>query len=128
MKRNISLLLVDDDIDDQEIFLMTVDALNAAISCSTASNGEDALRILNNPENAVPDFIFLDVNMPRMNGLQCLENIRNNKAFDRCGIYMYSTTAEEHVVEKSRKLNAGFIVKPIHTNDLKERLRTIFGL
>ena len=58
MKRNISLLLVDDDIDDQEIFLMTVDALNAAISCSTASNGEDALRILNNPENAVPDFIF----------------------------------------------------------------------
>jgi CheY-like chemotaxis protein len=69
-------LLVDDDLDDQEIFLMTLEKINKNIKCLTANNGVEALSLLTQ-NSFVPDYIFLDVNMPKMNGIECLRSIKN---------------------------------------------------
>jgi CheY-like chemotaxis protein len=127
MERTIRCLLVDDDIDDREIFLMIAATVGDHIRCETAGNGVEALELLQNETGEKPQYIFLDVNMPKMNGLECLEKIRRIESLKDCRVFMYSTTAEGSVVEKSKSLDAGFIVKPVDPNKLKETLTAIIG-
>jgi len=118
-------LLVDDDLDDQEIFLMTLEKINKNIKCLTANNGVEALSLLTQ-NSFVPDYIFLDVNMPKMNGIECLRNIKHLELLNNCKIFMYSTTSKTSVLEKSKKLGAtDFIVKPASPALLKETLSNI---
>lgn len=121
-------LLVDDDLDDQEIFLMILEKIDKNIECLTANSGVEALSLLTAPNSFIPDYIFLDVNMPKMNGLECLENIRRITRFNNCKIFMYSTTSETSVLEKSKNLGASdFIVKPASPAVLKETLSLILN-
>ena len=119
-------LLVDDDLDDQEVFLMTLEKINKNIRCLTANNGVEALSLLSAENSFVPDYIFLDVNMPKMNGIECLKNIKDLSHLNDCKIFMYSTTSETSVLEKSKKLGAtDFIVKPSSPATLKTTLSII---
>ncbi len=119
-------LLVDDDLDDQEVFLMTLEKINKNIKCLTANNGVEALSLLSTQNSFVPDYIFLDVNMPKMNGIECLKNIKNLSHLNDCKIFMYSTTSETSVLEKSKNLGAtDFIVKPSSPATLKATLSVI---
>ena len=121
-------LLVDDDLDDQEVFLMTLEKIDKNIECLTANNGVEALSLLTAKETILPYYIFLDVNMPKMNGIECLRNIKDLSYLNKCKIFMYSTTSETSVVEKSKKLGAtDFIVKPASPAKLKETLSIILA-
>ncbi|MBV9962729.1 MAG: response regulator [Parafilimonas sp.] len=120
-------LLVDDDLDDQEVFLMTLEKINKDIKCLTANNGVEALSLLSH-NSFVPDYIFLDVNMPKMNGIECLKNIKDLSHLNDCKIFMYSTTSETSVLEKSKSLGAtDFIVKPASPATLKATLSVILN-
>jgi CheY-like chemotaxis protein len=72
-----TLLIVDDDPDDIQLFCEAVSEINNTFHCYSAANGEDALQLL---KGAIvkPDFIFLDLNMPRMGGKQCLVQLKND--------------------------------------------------
>jgi len=121
-------LLVDDDLDDQEVFLMTLEKINKNITCLTANNGVEALSLLTAQDSFVPDYIFLDVNMPKMNGIECLKNIKSIAHLSNCKVFMYSTTSETSVLEKSKTLGAtDFIVKPVSPAVLKETLSEILN-
>jgi len=121
-------LLVDDDVDDQEVFLLTLEKINKNIKCLTANNGAEALSLLTAPHSFVPDFIFLDVNMPKMNGIECLKRLKDLAHLNTCKIFMYSTTSEPSVLEKSKKLGAAdFIVKPASPAVLQEILSVILN-
>jgi CheY-like chemotaxis protein len=122
-------LLVEDDLDDQEIFLMCLKSLNMNTECSVANNGREALEKFNAEPDYVPDFIFLDVNMPKMNGIECLREIRNIERLKTVKVYMYSTTSERSVIERSKELGATeFIVKPEKTSELKDKLYRILEI
>lgn len=125
MEKIINCLLVDDDIDDRDIFLMVLESLGDHIQYLAASNGAEALDMLENDTYTTPDVIFLDVNMPKMNGIETLKKIRLNDKLNNCRIFMYSTTSEPRILEESKKFNAGFIVKPIRTVDLEKMLQEI---
>lgn len=121
-------LLVDDDLDDQEIFMMTLETVDTTVKCITSNNGAEALKLLNTDENFVPAYIFLDVNMPKMNGIECLKNILLLERFKSSKIYMYSTTSESNVVEQTKKLGVlDFIQKPARISELKVILSQIFN-
>jgi response regulator of citrate/malate metabolism len=126
--KEVCCLLVDDDLDDQEIFMMTLETVDATIKCITSNNGADAIALLRNDENLIPEYIFLDVNMPKMNGIDCLKNITLLKRLKNCKIYMYSTTSENSMVEETKRLGVlDFIVKPARTSELKIILSQIFN-
>ena len=70
------VLLADDDQDDIDLFKEAVEGLEEQVEITVAKNGEQAIAILKNDE-IDPDLVFLDINMPRKNGFECMEEIRS---------------------------------------------------
>lgn len=115
-------LIIDDDIDDQEVFIMTMQKVNSSVQCYTSDTGVEALLMLRDKQ-IIPDYIFLDVNMPKMNGIACLREIKNIPHLKDAKVFMYSTTSEDSAVEESNKLGAtDFIIKPASPSALKQVL------
>lgn len=122
-------LIIDDDQDDQEIFLMCIQKIDENIDCHTVRDGITAISLLTSNVEYIPDYIFLDVNMPKMNGISCLKELRKIEKLEHTKILMYSTTSDHRVLNESRECGAnGFIVKPMKTAELKEKLYTIFEI
>jgi CheY-like chemotaxis protein len=119
------LLLVDDDIDDQQIFLEALDHVAPGIKVITASNGLEALHKLNTPGAVYPDLIFLDLNMPMMNGKELLEELKRTESFAEIPVIIYTTSSRAEDREESMQLGAtNYLVKPQNFNDLCEQLRS----
>jgi CheY-like chemotaxis protein len=122
-------LIIDDDKDDQEIFVMCANKVSPDIRCSTADDGVEAVALLQSNKNYIPRYIFIDVNMPKMNGIECLSILKNMERLKYSKIFMYSTTSESGTLESSRLLGADeFIIKPSKSAELKEKLSKIFGI
>jgi CheY-like chemotaxis protein len=120
-------LLIDDDMDDQEFFTLALDQLDESFQCETAQNGHDALTMLRNKKAMLPDYIFLDLNMPRMNGLECLKEIKKISHLNHIPVIIYSTSSLKTDIFETRKHGAAaFITKPYSLIDLTETLRNFF--
>jgi CheY-like chemotaxis protein len=118
-----SILIIDDDDEDIELLCEAVNEINPHIICKTAGNGKDALNILLSKGNQLPDYIFLDMNMPKMNGKQCLKEIKQNKLMDHIKVIMYSTSKLTADVNESLELGAvNFWTKPSNFTILKQEL------
>lgn len=120
--------IADDDLDDQELFIAALKGIDSTCICLTASNGQDALLKLHEMEQPLPDFIFLDLNMPRLDGRQSLAAIRGIKKFRNTPIIIYSTSAEQRDIEETTKLGAThFLQKPNRFEDLQHALQDILS-
>lgn len=84
------ILNVDDDIDDREMFQAAINAIDPNLACLQFESGSKALEYIANAEVA-PDFLFIDINMPKMNGYECIEQIRQIPGNNQIVIVMYST-------------------------------------
>jgi CheY-like chemotaxis protein len=104
-------MLVDDDADDIEIFNDALKQIDTSITLITAHNGMDALQILASDILEKPDHIFLDINMPMMNGLDCLDKIRNEEKLG-IPVTIYTTSKNFHEYDRSVQLGADFLQKP----------------
>ena len=119
-------LLVDDDEDDAEIFSIALNEANPAIQCLTASDGLEALQMLGDPA-FIPDYIFLDLNMPLMTGKECLVEIRKRPHLLNTPVIIFSTSASQRDISETQNLGAScFITKPPLISILTERLLEIF--
>jgi DNA-binding NtrC family response regulator len=119
--------LVDDDIDDQEIFNIAMKDVDSSICCVFVNDGVQALQKINEDESFIPHCIFIDMNMPRMNGLQCLEAIKKIPRLQSVPVYMYSTSSDPKSVAETRDMGAiDFIVKPSSISTLSSILKPIF--
>jgi CheY-like chemotaxis protein len=120
-------LLVDDDEDDKEIFCLALQKVDPSIDCITASDGKEALSILNN-NSFIPDYIFLDLNMPLMDGKECLRQIKKRNHLDQVPVIIFSTSSAARDIEETKRLGASsFIVKPPLVETLAKKLSDIFG-
>jgi CheY-like chemotaxis protein len=125
MRKNYTVFLVDDDADDQEIFALALAEVDHSISCVTARDGMEALDKLNESDFR-PDYIFLDLNMPRMNGKQCLKRIKDQASLSQIPVVIYSTSSEDRDIEESKALGAAaFITKPPGISELIRSLHHI---
>jgi CheY-like chemotaxis protein len=119
------ILIVDDDAEDLALFCEAVEEIDPTISCLEAYNGLEALKILKR-DSMLPDYIFLDINMPLMNGRRCLEEIKKNDAYREIPVIIYSTTRDTRQIEEYKKLGADFLSKPNTFDELLTALRGIF--
>src|ERR1700744_2567436 len=92
MNENIVILIVDDDEDDRTLFIDSAKEIDEGIGFVTASDGQEALQLLKDGRNRLPDYIFLDLRMPRVGGRKCMEEIRSDKRLDHIPVFIYTTS------------------------------------
>jgi len=123
MKKN--FLLIDDDEDDQEIFLTVLEKLDIEFDCRVSQDGVEGLKILSDA-HYIPDYIFVDINMPKMSGVEVLRKIKELEHLRNSYIVMYSTSQQENVIRECKDLGANdYITKPPGINLLTDALRNI---
>ena len=121
-----TILYVDDDFEDRDIFDEAVKAVDPSIQYLTANCGKEALMFLNTCDT-LPNHIVLDINMPGMDGKQCLQEIRKDKKFDPINIIIYSTNSFPSDIQQIKSLNATFIKKANSFNDLCQMVGGLVG-
>lgn len=120
-----TILLVEDDQDDVDMFQEALMEISPNSNLLLAENGIAGIETLKSVVS-IPDFIFLDINMPFMNGLEFLKIIKEHQTFFTIPAFMLTTSNENDVKEKALESGAaGFFSKPSRYEDLKEILSSV---
>jgi CheY-like chemotaxis protein len=120
-----SILFIDDDDDDLEFFASAIHQISSSLICGTENSAQQALDKLKSKE-AIPDVIFLDLNMPVMNGFQFLEEIKNNDDLKDIPVIILSTSSADKTIQQTKALGAvDFITKPNNFSGLRSMLQKI---
>lgn len=116
------ILLADDDESDRLLFLEAFLDLEIKTIVSTVNNGMELMERLNT-DIRLPDILFLDLNMPRKNGLECLTEIRSNEKLKDICVVIYSTSDNKKDMENTFLNGANiYVIKPNNFNTLKKIL------
>jgi CheY-like chemotaxis protein len=106
------ILYADDDSDDGELLIEALETIDPSIECHLANDGKHAIQMLTENED-LPDYIFLDVNMPVMDGKNCLRELKKDHRLRDIPVIIYSTTRDEDEISALYELGAtGFLPKP----------------
>lgn len=125
----INVVLADDDEDDRLFFSEAFEELKIKTRVSTFNDGVFLMDYFNSEDAILPEVLFLDLNMPRKSGLECLKELRANQKFKDVAIAIYSTSSSEEDVENTFVLGANiYIKKPNDFNSLKKVLSDVVTL
>ncbi|WNM18361.1 response regulator [Flavobacterium capsici] len=128
-KEFITIALADDDEDDRLFFTDAFEELKINTNVTTCNDGVELMEYLLNPDTILPNILFLDLNMPRKNGFECLLDIRKEKKFNDIAIAIYSTSSSEEDIENTFVHGANiYIKKPSDFNTLKKVLSEVVTL
>lgn len=110
------------------IFVTALEGVSETITCEFENDGIKALEKLNLDTSFIPDFIFLDMNMPRMNGKECLVEIRKINRLNHVPTFIYSTSVDPRMIEEVKLLGAtDVIIKPTSIRVLSTILANIIS-
>ncbi len=117
-------MLIDDDPDDQFFFRDAVQTIGPDLDCELASAWQEALNKLIIPP--LPDFIFMDLNMPMMNGFDCLAYLKNQNRYRDIPVIIYTTSKNQNDISRTQQLGAKwYMSKPDDFNVLCQKLTKI---
>ena len=118
--------IIDDDIDDQQFLIEALSKDRPLDKCFSAFNGKQGLSQLLQGNIPLPDIIFLDLNMPGMNGRQCLEGLKNAVTLQQIPVIIYSTSSDAAEKKQMMQLGAAhYLVKAINEKGLRHDLSII---
>jgi CheY-like chemotaxis protein len=120
------ILAAEDDHEDFELFLEALLKINPSIVVFRADTGVQVLEILKNGV-FTPDYIFLDINMPRMDGHTCFKELRKNDRYQKIPVVVYSTSKNVKEISHFQSQGATFLVKPNNFDQLVKSLEVILG-
>lgn len=122
-------MLADDDEDDRLFFTDAFEELNMNTKVNTFIDGVDLMNYLNSVDAILPNVLFLDLNMPKKNGIECLNEIKANDKLSEIAIAIYSTSASEEDIEETFVLGANiYIKKPSDFKKLKKILSEVISI
>lgn len=110
MNAGFTVIYTDDDQEDLEFFKEIVDLIDENVEVITLRNGKELLQELEN-RNIEPDCLFLDVNMPGMNGFETLRLVRNSDKFSNIPVVMFSTSGDQVTIDMSKEYGASLFVQ-----------------
>ena len=118
MERIINILLVEDDQLDAIDIRRSLDKMKVFYQLHVAKNGEEALDMLNGDNGLHPDVALIDINMPKMNGLEFLSAIRSDEKWKDLKAFIITTSDENVDRETAKSLGiSGYIIKPLKLNN-----------
>jgi len=118
-----TIFIADDDKDDLDFFIDAMFEVDTNVEVVAFSSGSALLESLGNDTNKIPDAIFIDLNMPILSGVECVQKIRQNKRFEDIPIVVYSTSFATNTAETLREIGTTlFIQKPSSFSLLKSIL------
>ena len=109
--KQFSILLADDDKDDRFFFSMALEALTEPIQLEIVMDGEKLMAYLDENSHQLPDVLFLDLNMPRKNGFECLSEIKGNNSLKQLPVIIFSTSYEQEVVNLLYNNGAHYFIR-----------------
>ena len=116
------ILLADDDNDDCILFKDALEELPLSAKLTTVRNGEQLMQLLTQEEQ-LPNLLFLDLNMPRKSGMECLSEIKQNGKLKKLPVIIYSTSFQVDIIDLLYKNGAQhYICKP---NEYTQLLKVI---
>lgn len=125
MSKSLNILLIEDDTIEVMKFNRVLKTLQLNHKIIEANNGEDALQILKIKEN-IPDIIVLDLNMPKLNGIEFLTILKNNDVLKYIPSIILTTSSNHKDVLECYKIGiAGYILKPLKYEDYVERIKRL---
>jgi CheY-like chemotaxis protein len=125
----INIILADDDADDRMFFTDAFEELKITTKVKTFNDGVELMDYLHTDDAVFPNVLFLDLNMPRKSGLECLTEIKQSDKFNDMAIAIYSTSASEEDIEKTFVMGANiYIKKPNDFKTLKKVLQEVITI
>jgi CheY-like chemotaxis protein len=117
---NLRLLLADDDEDDCIFFKEALEELGVVASVAMVGDGVELMQYLEENHHHLPHILYLDLNMPRKNGYECLAEIRENQILANLGVVIYSTSLDKKSAERLYEQGASYYIrKPAEFSSLK---------
>jgi len=127
-KSPLIILLADDDASDRLLFKEALKELKIVSVVNTVNNGIQLMDYLTKSGSPLPHLLFLDLNMPQKNGLECLKEIRSNKKLKEISIVIYSTSGTKRDIEETFNCGANvYIKKPVDFTILRQLLSKVFS-
>ncbi|MEO5776500.1 MAG: response regulator [Flavobacterium sp.] len=125
-KDYIHIILADDDEDDRLLFTDAFEELRINTKVNTFNDGVELMDYLNSPDAVLPNVLFLDLNMPKKNGIECLYEIKQDDRFSEIAIAIFSTSSSEEHIEETFIQGANiYIKKPSDFATLKKVLSDV---
>lgn len=123
MSKYKKILLVDDDETSNFLNELLIKGMDLVEEVSVASNGQEALEHLKNRDNTVPQIIFLDLNMPVMDGFEFLEAFEDTREIE-VPVFILTSSNNFKDYERAKKFNvAGYLIKPLTEEKIKDVLK-----
>lgn len=124
-----NIYLADDDDDDRTMFSEALYEVDSSVVLTQAEDGKQLLEILNDNPVPLPEIIVLDINMPKVDGFQCLEQIKQDEILKKLPIVMLSTSSDPDTIDKALELGAtAYAVKPSSFDGLKTLIKNVLQM
>lgn len=119
------ILYVDDDQDDRELFCEAVKHIDPSYTIIEAKDGHDAIHIVHHVDRQIPDMIFLDINMPLLDGFETLAELKKNRRLINTEFVIYSTAIKASIPERYKNLGVFYLQKGNTMKDSINRIRSV---
>lgn len=110
-EEQLNILLADDDKDDCAFFIDALEAIPISTNITAVHDGEELMELLTSETNKLPHVLFLDLNMPRKNGFECLYQIKQNEKLKKIPVVIFSTSFEQEVVNLLYNNGAQYFIR-----------------
>ena len=124
----INIVLADDDVDEQQFFKTAIRELPFITQINVLSDGVYLLEYLVKSTNDKPDIIFLDIMMPRKDGIECLQEIKQHEDLKSIPIVMYSNSVGQDYIVKTYECGAQYFLQKGKYSELTESLRQLLAI
>jgi CheY-like chemotaxis protein len=128
MPEQLNVLLADDDADDRYFFNKALNKISASSHLTTVEDGEQLMNYLTKNSGRLPDILFLDLNMPRRNGMECLAKIKTSKALKDLPVIIYSTSLYDEMAAVLYDNGAHYYIKKEGLAEMETTLKIILTL
>src|SRR5450432_1255865 len=109
--KHLNILLCDDDSDDCYFFNEALENLFLSTNLTAVHDGEQLMQLLTKETNELPHVLFLDLNMPRKNGFECLTEIKHNEKLKQLPVIIFSTSFDKEVANLLYKNGAQYFIR-----------------